>query len=431
MAAKRSTRASAASLLVGTRKGLFLLTGDSDRRTWSDLAAALPRPHRAPRGARSARPPHAARRGARRSPRPDGVPLRRRRPDVEGGVAAAGVREGPRARPAASSITSSGSRRGTRASPASGTRAPRRRASSAVEDGGRDVGRRSTGFNDHPEQAQVDRRRRRTRRPTAASCTRSTSTRATPRTSTSGMSGGGVFESTDRGATWQPLNRGVAADFLPDPDAEYGHDPHCVASTRAARPAVPAEPLRHLPHRPRRPSAGSASARTMPKDVGDIGFPMVAAPARSATPPGCSRWTAPRSGRAPARAASPRCTARANGGATLEAAATRDCRADAGLVHGEAAGHVRRRARSGRALLRHDERRGLGEHRRGRALALHRPPPAAHLLGRSGASRLKVLVPTPAPLLHRRSVARSRPRRDASTSCWPTSTAGSRGSASA
>ena len=39
---------------------------------------------------------------------------------------------------------------------------------------------------------------------------------------------GGVFESTDGGADWAPLNEGVAADFLPDPNAAYGHDPHCV-----------------------------------------------------------------------------------------------------------------------------------------------------------------------------------------------------------
>src|SRR5689334_24219341 len=43
-----------------------------------------------------------------------------------------------------------------------------------------------------------------------------------------GMSGGGVFESVDGGADWRPLNRGVRADFLPDPEPEFGHDPHCV-----------------------------------------------------------------------------------------------------------------------------------------------------------------------------------------------------------
>ena len=43
-----------------------------------------------------------------------------------------------------------------------------------------------------------------------------------------GCSSGGVFESPDGGATWTPLNKGCAADFLPTKDAEYGHDPHCL-----------------------------------------------------------------------------------------------------------------------------------------------------------------------------------------------------------
>src|SRR5262245_52565751 len=43
-----------------------------------------------------------------------------------------------------------------------------------------------------------------------------------------GMSSGGVFESTDKGADWKPLNKGCEANFLPDPDPEFGHDPHCM-----------------------------------------------------------------------------------------------------------------------------------------------------------------------------------------------------------
>lgn len=42
------------------------------------------------------------------------------------------------------------------------------------------------------------------------------------------VSCGGVFESTDDGATWRGRNRGLRADFLPDPNADYGHDPHFV-----------------------------------------------------------------------------------------------------------------------------------------------------------------------------------------------------------
>ena len=36
----------------------------------------------------------------------------------------------------------------------------------------------------------------------------------------------GVFETTDGGSTWNPRNKGLKADFLPDPDSEIGQDPH-------------------------------------------------------------------------------------------------------------------------------------------------------------------------------------------------------------
>ncbi len=42
------------------------------------------------------------------------------------------------------------------------------------------------------------------------------------------LSGGGVFESTDKGADWHPVQKGLWSEFLPDPYAEYGHDPHCM-----------------------------------------------------------------------------------------------------------------------------------------------------------------------------------------------------------
>jgi photosystem II stability/assembly factor-like uncharacterized protein len=40
------------------------------------------------------------------------------------------------------------------------------------------------------------------------------------------MSGGGTFRTDDGGTTWLPLNRGVAADFLPDPYPEVGQCVH-------------------------------------------------------------------------------------------------------------------------------------------------------------------------------------------------------------
>ena len=41
-----------------------------------------------------------------------------------------------------------------------------------------------------------------------------------------GVSCAGVFETLDGGKTWNPRNRGMSADFLPDPKAEVGQDPH-------------------------------------------------------------------------------------------------------------------------------------------------------------------------------------------------------------
>jgi hypothetical protein len=40
------------------------------------------------------------------------------------------------------------------------------------------------------------------------------------------ISCGGVFVSEDNGVTWEGRNKGLRADFLPDPSALYGHDPH-------------------------------------------------------------------------------------------------------------------------------------------------------------------------------------------------------------
>jgi photosystem II stability/assembly factor-like uncharacterized protein len=41
-----------------------------------------------------------------------------------------------------------------------------------------------------------------------------------------GISVGGVYETRDGGKTWQGLNNGMVAEYLPNPTAEYGHDPH-------------------------------------------------------------------------------------------------------------------------------------------------------------------------------------------------------------
>ena len=45
-----------------------------------------------------------------------------------------------------------------------------------------------------------------------------------------GVSVAGVFETTDGGASWDVCNQGLRADFLPDPFAEVGHDPHLLVA---------------------------------------------------------------------------------------------------------------------------------------------------------------------------------------------------------
>lgn len=45
-----------------------------------------------------------------------------------------------------------------------------------------------------------------------------------------GISVAGVFESFDAGTTWKVKNKGLRADFLPDPLAEVGHDPHLLVA---------------------------------------------------------------------------------------------------------------------------------------------------------------------------------------------------------
>lgn len=93
-----------------------------------------------------------------------------------------------------------------------------------------------------------------------------------------GMSSGGVFESTNRGGDWKPLNKGCAADFIPTPDPEYGHDPHCVV----LHPLMP-DRLYQQNHcgiyrMERAEGKWMRIGENMPKKVGDIGFPIVLHP---------------------------------------------------------------------------------------------------------------------------------------------------------
>ena len=92
------------------------------------------------------------------------------------------------------------------------------------------------------------------------------------------MSSGGTFESRDTGQSWSPLNKGVAMDFYPGPPLEFGHDPHCVVMH-------PQDPDRLYQqnhcgiYKIDRPNdVWERIGEAMPRDIGDIGFPMVVHP---------------------------------------------------------------------------------------------------------------------------------------------------------
>ncbi|MDA0815710.1 MAG: sialidase family protein [Chloroflexi bacterium] len=51
------------------------------------------------------------------------------------------------------------------------------------------------------------------------------------------VSAAGSFRSDDGGTTWKPINRGLVSEYIPDPDAEIGHCVHHVAM-HPSRPDV-------------------------------------------------------------------------------------------------------------------------------------------------------------------------------------------------
>jgi photosystem II stability/assembly factor-like uncharacterized protein len=93
-----------------------------------------------------------------------------------------------------------------------------------------------------------------------------------------GMSSGGVHETRDRGATWEPLVAGLEVVGGLDPAMLQIHDPHCLA-------LCPGRPDRLYQqnhcgiYRLDRPSAiWRRIGRAMPAAIGDIGFPIVVHP---------------------------------------------------------------------------------------------------------------------------------------------------------
>lgn len=89
-----------------------------------------------------------------------------------------------------------------------------------------------------------------------------------------GLSAGGVFETVDCGADWKPLNAGCEASFFPDPYPEFGHDPHCVR-LHPLRPDRLYQQNHCGIYRMDRPDGQWIRiGNNMPEAIGDIGFPI-------------------------------------------------------------------------------------------------------------------------------------------------------------
>ena len=93
-----------------------------------------------------------------------------------------------------------------------------------------------------------------------------------------GLSAGGCFETTDQGASWTPLNKGCAAEFLPDASAEYGHDPHCVRMHPLNPDRLYQQNHCGIYRLDRAEGRWVRIGDNMPKKIGDIGFPLVIHP---------------------------------------------------------------------------------------------------------------------------------------------------------
>lgn len=91
------------------------------------------------------------------------------------------------------------------------------------------------------------------------------------------LSGGGVLESTNQGGDWAPLNQGLMADW-PLEDPKWGYDPHCVRLHPLDPDRLYQQNHCGIYRMERSEGRWIRIGEAMPKDVGDIGFPLVVHP---------------------------------------------------------------------------------------------------------------------------------------------------------
>jgi photosystem II stability/assembly factor-like uncharacterized protein len=98
-----------------------------------------------------------------------------------------------------------------------------------------------------------------------------------PQRVTVAMSTGGVYRTTDGGASWEPANSGIKAYFFPDPYPEFGQCVHKVAG----HPARPEQFFLQNHHGVYRSDDAGATWQSIAEGLPtDFGFTMVAHPHR-------------------------------------------------------------------------------------------------------------------------------------------------------
>ena len=277
----------AGMILAGTRKGLFVLRDDGDRRSWSVEEPVLDGLGDLPRGAGPAR--RIAVRG-RRTTRSTARPSTAR-PTT--------ARRGRARRVSASPRTASSSwrRRGTSSRAATPSRAasgsaPHPASSSARTTRAR-AGRSTRELLNHPTREQLEPRRRRDvhaldparPRRTRTACTSASRPQASSR-------------SEDGGETWDAGEQGDGGG-LQRPTTHYPEVGQCVHKlllhAGPGRTPVAAEPLRRLPHRRPRRELGAARGE---RPAERVRLPACARPSHGRMSPSSSprtRCTRPRS----------------------------------------------------------------------------------------------------------------------------------------
>jgi photosystem II stability/assembly factor-like uncharacterized protein len=90
--------------------------------------------------------------------------------------------------------------------------------------------------------------------------------------------GGGTLETTDGGRDWRPMNQGHLALFMPEPYPEFGQDPHCMRMHPQDPDVLWMQSHCGIYRLVRPAEVWERVGDNMPKEVGDIGFPIVLHP---------------------------------------------------------------------------------------------------------------------------------------------------------